>query len=142
MSSFNRNNGGISQNRLQPTDRSIVVSWRQRVVVYADTLWPRTPIGGSFLAAQSWGQYERYNSGTTQKKLIRGITKDPMGQRIGGCLVKLYHTVDDSVLDEIYSDDGGNYTLVTDFTDEHYIVAYRTGSPDYAGTSANTLIPV
>lgn len=73
---------------------------------------------------------------------ISGITKNSTGTALGLCTVDLYRTCDDLLVAKMTSDANGNYAfdlsplpLVT-----YYVVAYKAGSPDVAGTTLNTLV--
>ena len=75
---------------------------------------------------------------------IGAVTKDKnSGAAIAGCTVKLYRTVDDVVVATTTSDGSGNYAFwVNNSVDNYYARAYKTGSPDIAGTTLNTLTGV
>ncbi len=72
---------------------------------------------------------------------VAGVTRDSAGVALGNCVVKLFETGTDRELAEVTSDTttgvfsfsvGGNSTL-------YYLVAYKQGSPDVAGTTVNTV---
>lgn len=74
---------------------------------------------------------------------IAGVTKDSSGVPLGNCSVHLFRTSDDVEIDMVQSDASGNYefrsaTLITSY----YVLAYKQGTPDVAGTSVNTLIAI
>jgi len=71
---------------------------------------------------------------------ISGVTKDSSGIIIGGCIVKLFRSSDDVKIDETVSDASGNYsfTLVV-YAENFYLIAYKAGAPDLAGTTVNTV---
>ena len=74
---------------------------------------------------------------------ITGITRDNAGAALGSCRVELMRTGGDTFVAETISDGSGNFTLVTpNNSGTFYLVAYKVGSPDKAGTSVNTLTPV
>lgn len=74
---------------------------------------------------------------------IYGVTKDSTGAVLGSCAVDLYRTADDVVMDRATSDASGNYEFRSaSLTTTYYIVAYKAGSPDVAGTTVNTLVGV
>jgi hypothetical protein len=83
----------------------------------------------------------RSKSFSTLNATITGITKDSTGAALGICTVQLFRTLDDSFRSEVLSDASGNYVLYPDVTGPFYIVAYKAGAPDVAGTTMNTLIP-
>lgn len=75
---------------------------------------------------------------------ISGITKDSSGVALGNCTVDLFRTIDDVLQQRTTSDGGGNYALdpVNNGNGPYYIVAYKVGAPDVAGTTVNTLLGV
>ena len=78
----------------------------------------------------------------TLKPQICGVTKDSVGTPLGSCVVQLFRTSNDSFLHEMTSDVVGNYCITVPLSDypQCYIVAYKAGSPDVAGTTLNTLV--
>lgn len=87
---------------------------------------------------------------------IFGVTKDSAGAALGNCEVEVYETVSGAIRGTTVSDAAGNYTfdvtgngVVAPSDGEaatvpltFYVVAYKTGAPDVAGTTVNTLIGV
>jgi hypothetical protein len=72
---------------------------------------------------------------------IFGVTKDSGGVALGGCSVKLYQTVGDVYIDSTLSDGAGNYEFRTaSLSTAYYVVAYKAGAPDLAGTTVNTIV--
>lgn len=69
-----------------------------------------------------------------------GVTRNASGTALGNCVVVVYRTADDSVAARGVSDASGNYRLSASPSIQHYVVAYLAGSPDVAGTTANTLV--
>jgi len=75
--------------------------------------------------------------------LINGVTKDSTGAALGGCTVTLFKTVDNRPCATTVSDASGNYSFSIDGNSEaRFAVSYKSGSPDVAGTTVNTLKPV
>ena len=73
---------------------------------------------------------------------ISGITKDSTSTPLANCTVKLYRTSDDVEISSAISDGSGNYAFPIQALatgGPYYIVAYKAGSPDVAGTTVNTL---
>lgn len=68
-----------------------------------------------------------------------GVTRDSSGAVLGNAIVQLIHTSDDALIQQTTSDASGNYELYSPYSDGHYIVGYKAGSPDVAGTTVNTL---
>lgn len=78
-----------------------------------------------------------------QQWLITGVTRDSAGATLGNCTVHLFNTINDIEIAEMVSDATGNYSFTIDGNgQQRYAVAYLAGSPDVAGTTVNTLIPV
>ena len=74
---------------------------------------------------------------------ISGITKDSSGSSLGSCDVTLYQTGSDSVLGKTVSDGSGNYSFsISSNSGNFYVVSYKSGSPDVAGTTVNTLVAI
>ena len=70
---------------------------------------------------------------------ITGITRDLTGAALPSCQVELYRTADDSAVSRVTSDANGLYIMPASPLLQHYLVAYKVGSPDVAGTTINTL---
>lgn len=70
---------------------------------------------------------------------IAGVTKDSAGAPLASCAVVVFRTGDNSVAAQGSSDGSGNYSLGASNSIPHYVVAYKPGSPDVAGTTVNTL---
>lgn len=114
--------------------RSRMASGSSEVILSAD---------GACTCRTSWG-YEPWEGafgGYTRPNFIVGQTLDSVGNPVAATVLG-FRTSDDLYVGEIGSDNSGRYSLPTIYlTDAHYLVAYRTGSPDTAGTTVNTLIP-
>lgn len=76
--------------------------------------------------------------------LISGVTKDSTGAALASCTVDLYRTIDKTWQQTVVSDGSGNYVFspVNNGNGPFYIVAYKAGAPDVAGTTVNTLLGV
>lgn len=80
--------------------------------------------------------------------IISGITKDSTGAVLGSCVVDIFSTKgggyssDDAFLGTATSDASTGAYSVTVASNgwRVYVVAYKAGSPDVAGTSVNTLL--
>lgn len=88
-------------------------------------------------------------SGGSGHKRISGVTKDPAGAILAGVTCKAFRTNADPARSleadaregpESVSDAGGNYECMVPNTDTHYVVSYKAGTPDVAGTTVNTLV--
>lgn len=73
---------------------------------------------------------------------IVGTTKDANGVALGSCVVDWFRTSDDVKLDTVTSDANGLFEFRTagQPPNAYYLVAYKAGSPDVAGTTVNTLV--
>jgi hypothetical protein len=73
-----------------------------------------------------------------------GLCKNAAGDPLGGVVIQGFRTVDDLYIGEIQSDSNGRYELRCPNTpnDQHYLVAYYDSTPDLAGTTVNTLVPL
>jgi len=90
----------------------------------------------------AWGTIAQDFAGGQQAKKLIGTTLDSAGAPLGSCVVEAFTTADDVKQGSVTSDTAGYYALCTFKTTAHYIVAYKAGAPDVAGTTLNTLIPV
>jgi len=79
---------------------------------------------------------------STASVYVSGVTRDSTGSALGSVTVQLFRTLDDCFLGEAVSDGAGNYTVRAPGTGPFYLVAYKAGSPDVAGTTVNTLTAV
>jgi len=71
---------------------------------------------------------------------ISGVTRDSTGAALASCAVIAYRTADNSIAAMTTSDASGNYRVDASQAITHYVVAYKAGSPDVAGTSLNTIV--
>lgn len=74
--------------------------------------------------------------------MISGVTRDSAGAILGGCVVELYQTLTDLPLQKVTSDattGAFTFTAARYAPTTHYIVAYKAGGTDVAGTTLNTL---
>jgi hypothetical protein len=76
--------------------------------------------------------------------VISGVTKDSTGAVLGSCTVDLFLTQGDTFIKTTVSDAStGAYSFqVSGNGNDYYCVAYKTGSPDVAGTTVATLYGV
>jgi hypothetical protein len=107
-------------------------------------------VGTTFLGAQGtdyglmdsvWWDQPEIVGGTTSRYGITGVTRDAYGSPVGGVTVKLFLTSDDSRVDQAVSDPVGTFLVSSPYLTGHYLVAYKTGTPDVEGTTVNTLVP-
>lgn len=113
---------------------------------YRSAWWPRgnnllgdVSADAGVLDSVQWGPYDTVG-GISARVGFVGVSRDQYGSPLGNCVVQLFRTSDDLFIMEVTSDSNGNFTLFSWYTpDQHYIVAYKAGSPDVAGTTVNTL---
>lgn len=74
--------------------------------------------------------------------VLTGVTRDSAGNPVGNCALDLYITHVDVIAQQGASDASGNFSFVNPGSGPFYIVAYKAGSPDIAGTTVNTLVAV
>lgn len=72
---------------------------------------------------------------------ISGVSRDSTGAVLGDCTIDLFQTGGDILTQSTVSNVSGNFSFSNPGTGAFYIVAYKTGSPDVAGTTVNTLYP-
>lgn len=102
------------------------------------------PIGGRDLASPDlFEPYSCDGEGTQSCRFIKGITKNSSGTPISGVIVQAFRTSDDAYMGAVESREDGSYDCPTCSPAgiAHYLVAYKAGSPDTAGTTVNTLTP-
>jgi hypothetical protein len=89
----------------------------------------------------SVGRFRKFRSPpfSTVNPVITGVTRDASEVPLGGCVVNLFRTLDDSFLATTISDGAGAFTIFAVGSGPFYLVAYKAGSPDVAGTTVNTL---
>jgi hypothetical protein len=87
--------------------------------------------------------FSRDGEGTQSKNFIRGTCKDSGGIAVANATVQAFVTATDAFAGEVAGNTDGTYVLGVEQakTTPHYLVAYKTGSPDIAGTTVNTLLP-
>lgn len=118
------------------------------------TLWPVSmqmsgdlspgfsQIGQDASGVASWAPMQRSSRGNGASKFIMGQCKDSGGNGVSGATVQGFLTGSDKYIGETTADSLGNYELQSVYpATAHYLVAYRAGSPDIAGTTVNTLTP-
>ena len=74
-------------------------------------------------------------------RAIAGVSRDSTGAILDSCVVELFITATDQMVRSITSDASGNFSFGNPGAGPFYIVAYKAGSPDVAGTTVNTLQP-
>lgn len=72
---------------------------------------------------------------------IVGVTRTSTGTVLASCAIDLFETGSDLVKGRTVSGADGSFTLSNPGTGPFYLVAYKTGSPDVAGTTVQTVMP-
>jgi hypothetical protein len=100
---------------------------------------PGKKIGSVLTAARTASSKPfRSRSFSTKAFTITGVTKDSAGAALGSCVVDLFLTNGDIFVATTTSNGSGNYSFGAT-GGPYYIVAYKKGSPDVAGTTVDTL---
>jgi hypothetical protein len=76
---------------------------------------------------------------TTRNEAITGVTRDSTGAALGFCAVALF-IMPNTLANTTISDASGNYRFDNPGSGPFYLVAYKAGSPDVAGTTVNTVV--
>jgi len=108
--------------------------------------WPLSSLWGisqsmAMMSAVWWDEGIPFPwTGAANWKRITGITKDANDAPLAGCTVHLFRTADDVLLLVTVSGADGTYEIgVVDENTQCYLVAYKAGSPDVAGTTRNNV---
>jgi hypothetical protein len=119
---------------------------------YLSEFWPGNggmDASGNEMLSAVWRDRPCMNSGAVAAVGFVGYSRDAYGSVLGGCTMKLFKTADgsypntkDTKVYEVVSDaTTGWYSLYTPYyPDTHYIVSFKTGTPDVQGVTVNTLI--
>lgn len=73
---------------------------------------------------------------------LSGTSRDASGAPLAACRVLIFRTEDNSFVGETASDASGAWSVSMMKGGPFFLVEYKAGAPDVAGTSANTLVPV
>ena len=107
-------------------------------------LWPNSALPGgtsSLIESQNFEPMAKVWGNAGMKKII-GTTRDSTGTILGNCVVHLFRTSNDEFQRQLNSDASGYFEACSTLSGQnHYLVAYKTGSPDVAGTTGNNLVP-
>lgn len=87
--------------------------------------------------------YSCDGEGTQSKNFLLGLCVDASGVPVANAIVQAFRTADDAFAGEVQANTDGTYVLGVEQSKAtpHYLVAYKPGSPDIAGTTINTLLP-
>lgn len=87
--------------------------------------------------------YSCDGEGTQSKNFLRGLCVDASDVPVANAIVQAFVTATDAFAGEVQANTDGTYVLGVEQSKAtaHYLVAYKPGSPDIAGTTVNTLLP-
>lgn len=88
--------------------------------------------------------YEPYScdgEGSPQSRFMRGNCVDASDVAVANPIVQAFRTSDDAFMGEAQANTDGTYCVPVASVAgvAHYLVAYKAGSPDIAGTTVNTI---
>lgn len=86
--------------------------------------------------------YLRVLAGEDGNRELRGVSRDSVGVALGSCRVMLFRTEDNSFVKETTSDGSGNWAMSVMSAGAFFIVYYKAGGTDLAGTTKNNLTTV
>lgn len=73
---------------------------------------------------------------------VSGVTRDSTGTALGSCTVALFASSTNAFIAQTTSDAStGAYSFTVGTGQMMYLVAYKAGVPDVAGTTVNTVTP-
>lgn len=102
-----------------------------------------TIIGQSLADIDLFEPYSCDGEGTQSKNFLRGTCKDSGGTAVANAIVHGFVSATDAFLGQVNGNTDGTYCLgvETAKSTQCYMVAYKAGSPDIAGSTVNTLLP-
>lgn len=115
--------------------------WPRRSGFTSDPAIPSGVLADTVLRTGDAEPWSGGFNGHQGRKFLRGQCVDAGAVPVVGAVVQAFLTATDAFQSESPSTDGGYYEVGTVEAGAHYLVAYKPGSPDVAGTTVNTLIP-
>lgn len=99
------------------------------------------PIGHDMQSIDPFEPFSCGGEGTQTKRFIRGTCVDASDVAVANAIVQAFVTSTDEYKGQDVSRDDGTYLVGVESIAgvQHYLVAYKPGSPDTAGTTVNTL---
>ncbi len=100
-------------------------------------------VGRGLHSGNGYEPFSCDGEGSQFKNRIVGTCLDSSDVPVAGAIVQGFVTATDAYVGEVQSNTDGVYILMTErlTSTPHYLVAYKPGSPDTAGTTVNTLLP-
>ena len=86
------------------------------------------------------GKYKSQFNLDTKNAILTGVTKDATGTMLAACLVRSFVSATKDYISQTTSDGSGAYIVSVPVAVTCFLVAYKAGSPDVAGTTVNTLV--
>jgi hypothetical protein len=93
----------------------------------------------AFIRRGQMGNIVYRSPGGFSNHQLAGVTRDSAGVALGFCRVDLCQA--NIIVTSLISDASGNFLFKCPGSGPFFIVAYKQGSPDVAGTTVNTLQP-
>lgn len=117
--------------------------WPSSHMSSGDPTSPLCLIGTDSGGSGKWSEWSISEGGHVAPLFISGTCKDAGGSPLSGVLVSAFRSSDNLYIGKTTSDSNGNYSVSSIYAGvNHYLVAYLPGSPDIAGTTVSTLVPV
>lgn len=100
-------------------------------------------IGRDMSARDLYEPFSCDGPGTQSTNFLRGTCVDSGGTPVANAIVQAFRTVDDAFAGEVQANLDGTYAVPVQQSKatQHYLVAYKAGSPDTTGATVNTLLP-
>lgn len=151
MSSFVGSNSSarpLRATRAKNIQWALFASYRQECAGNGLPLRPMSMLSGDASQAMGAGWGKRRNPifgqrsrGATTIFGVSGTTRDRYGTVLPDATVILFLTATDQKMDKTVSDADGQFLVRSPYyPDPHYLVFYKTGSPDVFASSVNTII--
>ncbi|MBM4442564.1 MAG: hypothetical protein FJ027_19270 [Candidatus Rokubacteria bacterium] len=101
------------------------------------------PVGRTITEKDTFEPYSIDLVGTQSTKFIRGVCVDSTGAVAASATLYAYRSSDSAYAGTaVANQNDGTFSVPTPFSGvNHFVVAYKAGSPDIAGTTVNTLVP-
>lgn len=102
-----------------------------------------TNISNAMTDADLFEPYSCDGEGTQSRNFLRGTCKDSVGTAVANAIVHGFVTATHEFVGEVQANNDGTYSLGVQQakTTPHFLLAYKPGSPDIAGSTVNTLLP-